>query len=128
MPVNSSPSFSPSHRPCPTTRSRNPRSSLITISTLPSNARLLTDLLCLDQRQFSHFLASRGAMPYRKRGGQSDGHRTRDNGAMFGNLSRHLGLGSDTCFIRLRAVTGKPLSFFCIPFSFPSPGLSGTRS
>lgn len=101
---------------------------LITISTLPSNARLLTDLLCLDQRQFSHFLASRGAMPYRKRGGQSDGHRTRDNGAMFGNLSRHLGLGSDTCFIRLRVVTGKHLSFFCIPFSFPSPGLSGTRS
>lgn len=61
--------------PVPVTRSRIQHSSLIPISTLPNDAHLLTDLLCLDQGQFSHFLVSKGAVPYRKRDGQSDGHK-----------------------------------------------------
>lgn len=69
------PSLYHSHRPRLMTRSRIPHSSLIPISTFPNHTRLLTDLLCLDQGQFSHFLASGDAVPYRKREGQSDGHK-----------------------------------------------------
>ncbi|XP_063470966.1 uncharacterized protein [Symphalangus syndactylus] len=61
------PTTSPfSHHPPPMTRPRIQCSSSIPTSTRPSDAHLLADLLCLDQRQFSYFLSSRGAAPYRR--------------------------------------------------------------